>query len=389
MRLVTVVLIAISSGVLANSNCACGADDHEQTGDDQSPIGAQQTKIDAAFEQMVFGGRGWEARAAARCRLRMSLRQKIAALDALCHLSALQKQKLELAGRGDIMRFFELVEALRATFHTVFRNEADVTDLTKLDPETTQRWSHLFDGHFESGSLFAKTRHSVLTEAQSAIVAAQVLADAAESARRDVSRERRRIKATVIVLEVDHRKLAAQGAILDRLFGRPSEGISIVDHDIPGDPELAALMQDGVLSVRGRPTVRTQDGGSCRFSWESMGAHARMHDVTGVTFQMSIVDDQVRMKTRAQIGHREPLRPNDILSLGAVEFAATVRFGQHVVFRGVALPVRNDENQKTTADDRERESPAGLDPDGALLRELVVIVTPELDDPTPRRDNSP
>jgi hypothetical protein len=109
----------------------------------------------------------------------------------------------------------------------------------------------------------------------------------------------------------------------------------------------------------------------------------------GVAFETTIIDEQLRMKTQVQIGSRDLLRPTDILSLGAAEFATTVRFGQHVVFRGVALPVPDNENQTSTAEERERELRAGHEPDGALLRELVVIVTPKLDVPPLHRDNLP
>jgi hypothetical protein len=65
----------------------------------------------SALMQAVFGKQARQA----RDHLERLLRQRIEFADCLCGLSALQKQKLELAGRGDIVRLLRRVDDLQQT----------------------------------------------------------------------------------------------------------------------------------------------------------------------------------------------------------------------------------------------------------------------------------
>src|SRR5262249_32368126 len=65
----------------------------------------------SALMQAVFGKQSQQA----RDHLERLLRQKIEFADCLCGLSAVQKQKLELAGRGDIVRLLRRVDDLQQT----------------------------------------------------------------------------------------------------------------------------------------------------------------------------------------------------------------------------------------------------------------------------------
>src|SRR5262245_3308279 len=68
------------------------------------------------FDQATLGAKGPEALAAARRRLDGLLAARISGMDSICELSATQKQKLELAGRGDLKQLFDRVEKSRKEF---------------------------------------------------------------------------------------------------------------------------------------------------------------------------------------------------------------------------------------------------------------------------------
>jgi hypothetical protein len=116
------------------------------------------------LDQLVFGY-GQNA-AGGRRRLDALLNQKIIAVDQFCQLTETQKQKLQLAGRGDIKRFTDRVESLRPAFQQVHvivdeNNAREVSTWAGMlawDAKTLR--STLGLGLFEGGSLFAKTLRS-------------------------------------------------------------------------------------------------------------------------------------------------------------------------------------------------------------------------------------
>src|SRR5437660_701543 len=73
---------------------------------------AQRQAFSDEFDQLALGAKGPEARAAARRRLDRLLAARIGAMDTVCGLNAAQKQKIELAGRGDLKQLFDRLETL-------------------------------------------------------------------------------------------------------------------------------------------------------------------------------------------------------------------------------------------------------------------------------------
>jgi hypothetical protein len=130
------------------------------------------------LDQLVFGN-GQNA-ADGRRRLDALLNQKIKAVEKFCRLTDAQKQKLQLAGRGDIKRFTDRMEALRPAFQQVHVvvNEDDAREVSTWagtlawDAKTLRTTLRL--GLFEEGSLFAKTLStSVATDQLAAYDAAK------------------------------------------------------------------------------------------------------------------------------------------------------------------------------------------------------------------------
>ena len=113
------------------------------------------------------------SQAAAEDRQRRLLATRIAELNALCKLSSAQKQKLELAGKGDIKRYFDKVAR--------FKQELEL----RLEPPTRNELSEstsglrfvLSSGLFLDGSLIARTISNTFTTEQLAVYDARVLAN--------------------------------------------------------------------------------------------------------------------------------------------------------------------------------------------------------------------
>ncbi len=117
------------------------------------------------FEEVVFGARGEHA-AGVRAWLDALLVRKVDTVDRLSRLSDAQKRKLHLAGRGDIKRFFDRVEAQRAQILLLTRAALDERTAGE-NFAATRRLRHVLDlGPFEDGSLFAKTVNKSLTARQ-------------------------------------------------------------------------------------------------------------------------------------------------------------------------------------------------------------------------------
>ncbi len=82
---------------------------------------------DENFEQWVFnrgGGPGGNA-ASARKELDRSLLLNIQDIDRVCKLTETQKKKLELAGRGDIKRFYDHYEVVKQKFQRLKQKQQD------------------------------------------------------------------------------------------------------------------------------------------------------------------------------------------------------------------------------------------------------------------------
>ncbi len=128
----------------------------------------QQNQInEQQFERWVF--QNVQSAREGRKRLVSTMELQIEAVDELCGLSDLQRQKLDLAARGDIARFFDEFEIVREKFRS-FKKEND-------DPnQFNQVWNRLWQdigplqrklnaGLFSSDSLFRKViRHTLNAE---------------------------------------------------------------------------------------------------------------------------------------------------------------------------------------------------------------------------------
>jgi hypothetical protein len=137
------------------------------------PLFAQQFRIaKTSYDEMLYG-KGNDA-AEVRRRLEVQLRSKIAGIDRVCALTPVQAEKLRLAGRGDIHRFFERAEAIRLKIDAA--SEWDAADLQTLMQRVVAlmsdgralREAALDVSFFGTGSLFAKALHRVLTPDQAA-----------------------------------------------------------------------------------------------------------------------------------------------------------------------------------------------------------------------------
>jgi hypothetical protein len=136
---------------------------------------------EGSFESVVLG-RGRTV-ASVRGLLDALLRQKIDTIDRVCTLTEAQKQKLQLAGRGDIQRLFDRVEDVRAKFQQIELRVPDNAVDQVAEMRTLSTWSRPFAQEaevlrvliesapfdaapFDDGSLFVKTLRRQLTPEQ-------------------------------------------------------------------------------------------------------------------------------------------------------------------------------------------------------------------------------
>jgi hypothetical protein len=120
-----------------------------------------------SFDELVYGGGG--SAADARSRLDQRLQQALDKIDRICGLTEVQKQKLELAGRGDIKRLFDRAERLREECN----RSAQVADLdqfrkwaSELKSEAGSLSRSFNASPLDSGSLVAKCMKTALTADQ-------------------------------------------------------------------------------------------------------------------------------------------------------------------------------------------------------------------------------
>jgi hypothetical protein len=118
------------------------------------------------FDQATLGAKGAEARAAARRRLDSLLAARIAAMDSICGLSASQKQKLELAGRGDLKQLFDRVEKSRKEFQVAREDGTFDAVRNLLDTDIATLRTALRSGPFDDDSLFARVARKTLSAEQ-------------------------------------------------------------------------------------------------------------------------------------------------------------------------------------------------------------------------------
>ncbi len=113
------------------------------------------------FNQLVVGDNGPDAALAARSRLEHLLASRVATLDRHYRLSRLQKQKLKLAGQGDIRRLEDEIARQREKFVATRFAGVDADIRAAFGEATTLRQA-LKSGPFGKASLFAKALNTLL-----------------------------------------------------------------------------------------------------------------------------------------------------------------------------------------------------------------------------------
>jgi hypothetical protein len=143
----------------------------EVDADGEDPPEAQpirRARIAADWLEQVLIGQTESA--AVRGELETNLAHEVEWLVEVYGLSALQKQKLLLAGRGDIKRQFEHIDEMKQKARSVSVDAANFQKLVDLQNTLLQEaaaWrTRLKTGQFGDSTLFAKALRKVLTPDQ-------------------------------------------------------------------------------------------------------------------------------------------------------------------------------------------------------------------------------
>jgi hypothetical protein len=112
-------------------------------------------------DQMLYGRFGGAG--VARNKLDSALALRVDDVDRICGVTEGQKKKLQVAGRGDIKRFFDRVEETKRRFESVKNNQ-----FNNIWQEIQPLQTELNSGLFGDDSFFAKTVKRTLNEEQAA-----------------------------------------------------------------------------------------------------------------------------------------------------------------------------------------------------------------------------
>jgi hypothetical protein len=116
-----------------------------------TPVFGQLGFTDQQFEQWVFQQYGNAA--TARTKLKEALELYTEDIDQACGLSDDQKQKLRLAGRGDINRFFRTFEEVKLKFQLIRNDQQKVNQIFQ---DVTPLQAQMTTGLFTRDSLLQK-----------------------------------------------------------------------------------------------------------------------------------------------------------------------------------------------------------------------------------------
>ncbi len=118
----------------------------------------QQNNVEM-FDQWVFNRVGGAGQA--RNKMASQLNLKLDEVERVCGLATAQKKKLDLAGKGDVKRFFDLVDETRRKYQKMPANQNNNiwNDIQPLQAK-------YMGGLFDPGSLFMKTLHATLSPDQ-------------------------------------------------------------------------------------------------------------------------------------------------------------------------------------------------------------------------------
>jgi hypothetical protein len=130
----------------------------------QAAMGAvrvQQSWPDEQFERWVFSQDQTADRA--RHKLESLLTSRVDEIERTCELTLTQVRKLRLMGQGDIKRFFDVYEKIKARFKAM---NNDVSRLQEIQPDLAPVRATLQTGPFTDDSLLVKSLRTTLTDEQ-------------------------------------------------------------------------------------------------------------------------------------------------------------------------------------------------------------------------------
>ncbi len=162
-------LLAVSIAVLiaaGHGPAARGQDFEDDAPEPVPPEARNEFVLNAQqFDQWVFGNSNVQGAPGARKKMDTLLSLQIEEMDRTCGLSDSQKEKLRLAGRGDVERFFDRVEEKRRELQDKSYEQNKIGELyQQLQPFQAT----LNGGLFDDGSLFAKIVAKALDPEQAA-----------------------------------------------------------------------------------------------------------------------------------------------------------------------------------------------------------------------------
>ncbi|HEX3450071.1 MAG TPA: hypothetical protein VHS97_17590, partial [Isosphaeraceae bacterium] len=158
------LIVAIMCAVGATGRLARAQDEDEPKPQVNAEPPRPVMVRDEDFDRWVFSLPG--GKDAMRLRLETILTRRVARIAHQCALTEVQKKKLLLAGRGDIKRFFDRVEEMRAKFD---RDADDRAELVQFRDEIRSLRVVSSEDLFGKGSIFSKVFKSTLTAHQSAL----------------------------------------------------------------------------------------------------------------------------------------------------------------------------------------------------------------------------
>jgi len=181
------MLCALSVMILPSVRVGAQEEDEEE--DVEVIVQAQPAVSDEQFDQWVFQQHG--SAAGARESLNSQLALQAEHVDRACELTDAQKKKLQLAGRGDIKRFFDSYEEIKKKFQSLKHDRQKVNQIWQ-DIQPLQ--STMKAGLFHLDSFLYKSLRNTLTDDQ-------FTRYAAIASNRRKLHHRAKIELTIVMLE--------------------------------------------------------------------------------------------------------------------------------------------------------------------------------------------
>lgn len=143
------------------------ADDLGLIIEEDEPIAAHMQPVIGVenFERWVFNstGNGNGSEIKTRQHFQNQAKSRIDRIDQMCGLTEMQKKKLELAAKGDMVHFFDRVEVAREKFMRLRHDQQKMQEIWQdIQPLQTAIQSE----QFSAGSFFRKTLQRTLSEEQ-------------------------------------------------------------------------------------------------------------------------------------------------------------------------------------------------------------------------------